>query len=51
MCIRDSYKEMTIEPGTVESIDRSVVIHPALSEAAAWVTHELVPEDEYEARN
>lgn len=48
---RDRYKEMTIEPGTVESIDRSVVIHPALSEAAAWVTHELVPEDEYEARN
>lgn len=47
---RATYKEMTIEPGTVESIDRSVVIHPALSEAAAWVTHELAPEEEYEAR-
>ena len=50
MLERGAYRTMTIPSNSVQLIERSVVIHPALSEAPAWVTANLVPRAEYEPR-
>ena len=36
---------LCIDPGTITAIDQAMVIHPALSEVAAWATGTLTPVD------